>query len=67
MGVVRIDLGPAEGLGVGDVDTAQTAAVRAALPSLANRRTDILPGGTSSPGTSSPGTGSRPAAAPARS
>ena len=54
MGVVRIDLGPAEGLGVGDVDTAQTAAVRATLPSLANRRTDILPGGTSSPGRARP-------------
>ncbi len=62
MGVVRIDLGPAEGLGVGDVDTAQTDGVRATLPSLANRRTDILPGGVSSPGTAS-----RPAAAPARS
>ncbi len=46
MGVVRLDLGPAEGLGIGDVDTAQTAAVRAALPSLANRRTDVLPAGT---------------------
>jgi deaminated glutathione amidase len=49
MGVVRLDLGPAEGLGVGDVDTAQTAAVRAALPSLANRRTDVLPAGTTPP------------------
>jgi predicted amidohydrolase len=45
MGVVRMDLGPAEGLGVGDVDTEQTAQVRAVLPSLAGRRTDIwLPG-----------------------
>jgi deaminated glutathione amidase len=45
MGVVRLDLGPAEGLGVGDVDTEQTAQVRAVLPSLAGRRTDIwLPG-----------------------
>jgi predicted amidohydrolase len=43
MGVVRLDLGPAEGLGVGDVDVDQTARVRAALPCLANRRTDILP------------------------
>jgi predicted amidohydrolase len=41
MGVVRLDLGPAEGLGVGDVDTEQTAQVRAVLPSLAGRRTDI--------------------------
>lgn len=42
MGVVRLDLGPAEGLGVGDVDTAQAASVRAVLPSLANRRQDVL-------------------------
>ena len=41
MGVVRLDLGPAEGLGVGDVDTEQTAQVRAVLPSLAGRRTEI--------------------------
>ncbi len=42
MGVVRLDLGPAEGLGIGDVDTEQTASVRAALPCLANRRQDVL-------------------------
>jgi deaminated glutathione amidase len=42
MGVVRLDLGPAEGLGIGDVDLDQTASVRAALPSLANRREDVL-------------------------
>jgi predicted amidohydrolase len=41
MGVVRLDLGPAEGLGIGDVDAEQTARVRAVLPSLAGRRTDI--------------------------
>ena len=41
MGVVRLDLGPAEGLGVGEVDVEYTAQVRAALPALANRRTDI--------------------------
>jgi deaminated glutathione amidase len=41
MGVVRLDLGPAEGLGVGDVDTEQTKQVRAVLPSLAGRRTEI--------------------------
>jgi predicted amidohydrolase len=46
MGVVRLDLGPAEALGVGDVDTEQTARVRAVLPSLANRRVDILASGT---------------------
>jgi deaminated glutathione amidase len=44
MGVVRLDLGPAAGLGVSDVDTAQTASVRAALPCLANRRQDVLAG-----------------------
>jgi len=46
MGVVRLDLGPAEALGVGDVDTEQTARVRAVLPSLGNRRVDILASGT---------------------
>jgi predicted amidohydrolase len=42
MGVVRLDLGPAAGLGIGDVDIEQTASVRAVLPSLANRREDVL-------------------------
>jgi predicted amidohydrolase len=42
MGVVRLDLGPAEGIGIGDVDTEQTARVRAMLPCLANRRQDVL-------------------------
>ncbi len=46
MGVVRLDLGSTPDLGVGTVDPEQTAAVRAMLPSLAGRRTDILPGGT---------------------
>ncbi len=41
MGVVRLDLGPAEGLGIGDVDTGRTAEVRAVLPSLAGRRADL--------------------------
>ena len=45
MGTVRLDLGPTEGLGIGDVDIEQTARVRAALPSLANRRSDVLPSG----------------------
>jgi deaminated glutathione amidase len=49
MGAVRIDLGPAEGLGIGHVDTEQTARVRAALPSLANRREDVLPSGVTVP------------------
>jgi deaminated glutathione amidase len=42
MGAVRIDLGPAEEIGIGDVDGAYTERVRATLPSLANRRTDVL-------------------------
>ncbi len=45
MGVVRLDLGPSEAIAVGDVDTEETAKVRAALPSLANRREDVLPVG----------------------
>jgi predicted amidohydrolase len=49
MGTVRIDLGPAEGLGIGDVDIEQTARVRATLPSLANRRADVLPSGVAAP------------------
>jgi hypothetical protein len=44
MGVVRIDLGPAQGIGVGDVDTAYTDQVRAVLPSLAGRRDDVISG-----------------------
>jgi len=51
MGVVRLDLGPSEGLGVGEVDPARTASVRSVLPSLAGRRTDILPSG---PGVAAP-------------
>jgi predicted amidohydrolase len=43
MGVVKLDLGPAEGLGLGDVDVEQTARVRGVLPCLANRRADVLP------------------------
>jgi predicted amidohydrolase len=41
MGVVRLDLGPTGGLGVGEVDVEQTAQVRAVLPSLAGRRSEI--------------------------
>jgi predicted amidohydrolase len=44
MGVVRIDLGPAQGIGVGDVDTTYTDQVRTALPSLAGRRDDVISG-----------------------
>jgi predicted amidohydrolase len=50
MGVVRIDLGPDQGIGVGEVDITYTDRVRAVLPSLAGRREDI--------------TGGRPAAVP---
>jgi len=42
MGVVRLDLGPAAGLAVGDVDRELTASVRAALPSLEHRREDVF-------------------------
>jgi deaminated glutathione amidase len=45
MGAVRLDLGPAEGLGVGDVDSQYTERVRAALPGLDNLRTDVFGGG----------------------
>jgi deaminated glutathione amidase len=45
MGAVRIDLGLAEEIGIGDVDAAYTERVRATLPSLANRRTDVLGSG----------------------
>jgi predicted amidohydrolase len=42
LGVVRADLGPAPGVFVGEVDTGLVAAVRASLPSLANRRDDVF-------------------------
>jgi predicted amidohydrolase len=44
MGLVRLDLGPAAGIATGDVDSGYTDSVRAALPSLANRREDLFPG-----------------------
>jgi predicted amidohydrolase len=43
MGVVRLDLGPAEAIATGNVDTAYTDSVRGVLPSLANRREDLFP------------------------
>jgi predicted amidohydrolase len=43
MGVVRLDLGPAPAVGVGDVDLDYMASVRGVLPCLANRRDDIFP------------------------
>jgi deaminated glutathione amidase len=48
MGVVRLDLGPAEALGVADLDTELTGKVRAVMPCLANRRQDILASGAGS-------------------
>jgi deaminated glutathione amidase len=42
MGTVRLDLGPRQGIAVGDVDTGVTAEVRAALPSLEHRREDLF-------------------------
>ncbi len=42
MGTVRLDLGPRPGVAVGEVDTAVTAEVRAALPSLKHRRDDVF-------------------------
>jgi predicted amidohydrolase len=45
LGVVRADLGPAPGILVAEVDTGLIPAVRATVPSLANRRADLwLPG-----------------------
>ena len=51
LGVVRMDLGPGPGVAVGDVDEGLIGTVRAAVPSLANRREDVfgtpvaIPGG----------------------
>ena len=42
MGTVRLDLGPRREIAVGNVDTAITAEVRAALPSLEHRREDVF-------------------------
>jgi predicted amidohydrolase len=42
MGVVRCDLGPAAGVVVAEADLSQVDAVRAVLPSLANRRVDLF-------------------------
>jgi predicted amidohydrolase len=42
MGTVRLDLGSAEGVTVGDVDLAMTAQVRSVLPCLINRRDDVF-------------------------
>jgi deaminated glutathione amidase len=42
LGVVRLDLGPAAGVAVGEVDTGLVGTARAAVPSLANRREDVF-------------------------
>jgi deaminated glutathione amidase len=42
LGVVRLDMGPAAGVAVGSVDTGLIETVRAAVPSLANRREDVF-------------------------
>jgi predicted amidohydrolase len=42
LGVVRLDLGPSAGVAVGSVDTGLIETVRAAVPSLANRREDVF-------------------------
>ena len=42
MGTVRMDLGSAEAVMVGDVDPAMTAQVRSVLPCLSNRRDDVF-------------------------
>ena len=42
LGVVRIDLGPAPGVAVAEVDEALIGTVRASVPSLANRREDVF-------------------------
>jgi predicted amidohydrolase len=42
LGVVRVDMGPAAGVAVGSVDVGLVETVRAAVPSLANRRDDVF-------------------------
>ena len=42
MGTVRLDLGSAQGVETGAVDTAMTAEVRSVLPCLSNRRDDVF-------------------------
>jgi predicted amidohydrolase len=48
LGVIRADLGPAQGVLVLEADMSLVKSVRAALPSLANRREDVF--GGSAPG-----------------
>jgi deaminated glutathione amidase len=53
MGVVRADLGPSAGVLVAEADITLVESVRAALPSLANRRDDVF--GPASPAAPSAG------------
>jgi predicted amidohydrolase len=43
LGVIRADLGPSAGMVVVNADMTLVDTVRATVPSLANRRTDIFP------------------------
>jgi deaminated glutathione amidase len=43
LGVVRCDMGPSAGVAVVEADMALVDSVRALIPSLANRREDVLP------------------------
>jgi predicted amidohydrolase len=42
LGVVRVDLGPAPGVAVAEVDEDLIETVRAVVPSLHNRREDVF-------------------------
>jgi predicted amidohydrolase len=50
LGVVRIDLGPGPGVAVAEVDEDLIGTVRAAVPSLANRREDVFGAPVAIPG-----------------
>ncbi|HYB17599.1 MAG TPA: carbon-nitrogen hydrolase family protein [Streptosporangiaceae bacterium] len=50
LGVVRIDLGPAPGVAVAEVDEGLIGTVRAAVPSLHNRRDDVFGAPVAIPG-----------------
>jgi deaminated glutathione amidase len=50
LGVVRIDLGPAPGVAVAEVDEGLIGTVRATVPSLANRREDVFGAPVAIPG-----------------
>ena len=50
LGVVRVDLGPAPGVAVGEVDEDLIETVRASVPSLHNRRDDVFGAPVAVPG-----------------